>query len=57
MFRPKRDDVAVAGEDSILESFICMLHQILLRVMRSRRMRWVVHVACMRTEKCIQSLY
>jgi hypothetical protein len=34
------------GEDCIMRSFItCTRHQIFIRVIRSRRTRWVEHVA------------
>jgi hypothetical protein len=42
----------VAGEDCIMRSFIrCKFHQILLRVIKTRRTRWAGHVARMRRMK------
>jgi hypothetical protein len=36
------------GEGCIMRSFItCMLHQILLEVIKSRKMRWAGYVGCM----------
>jgi hypothetical protein len=41
-----------AGEDYIIRSFItCTLDQILLEVIKSRRMRWAGHVAHEGNEK------
>jgi len=42
---PKRKKCWEAGEDYIMRSFVtCMFHQTLL-VMKSRRLRWVRHIA------------
>jgi hypothetical protein len=44
--------VAPSGEDYITRSFIlCTLHLILFGVMKSRRLKWAGHVACIRERR------
>jgi hypothetical protein len=47
IFRHKREKWQEAGEDCIMGSFItCTFHQI-LRVNKSRGVRWAGNIACM----------
>jgi hypothetical protein len=44
-FGPKRDDVRGSGEDCTLRSFVLYSSPNIIRVIKSRRMRWAGHVA------------
>jgi len=44
------------GEDCIMRSFMtCTLHHIVIRVIKSRRMRWTVHVVRMEETRNVYS--
>jgi hypothetical protein len=53
IFGPKRDEVTGGRENCIMRSFItCTFLQVrIIRMIKSRRMRWAGHVA--RMEECI----
>jgi len=41
------------GEDYVTRNFVtCTLHQVIIRVVRTRRMRWACHG---RDQKCLQN--
>jgi len=50
IFEPKRDEGS--GENYIMRSLkICTAHQIIFRVIKSRRIRWAGHVARMKERR------
>jgi hypothetical protein len=58
IFGPKMEEVA-GGWRRLHNEELHNLYAspIIIRVIKSRMMRWVGHVVCMRDEKCIQTFY
>jgi hypothetical protein len=56
IFGPKRDEV-VGGWRRLHNEELCNLYASpsIIRVIKSMRLRWVWHVACMGDERCIQN--
>jgi hypothetical protein len=47
-FGPKRDEVTGGGKNyKMRSSVICTAHPNIVRLIKSRRMRWAEHLACM----------
>jgi len=57
IFEPKRDEVTGSGENYIMMSLmICILRLIFYGMIKSRKMRWAGHVACMGTKRGVHRL-
>jgi hypothetical protein len=53
VFGPKRDDIIGLGENCIVRNFINLYSwPNIIRTIKSRKIRWAGHIACMREEAC-----